>query len=130
MAKFTKKAVLDSLTPGRIVWVRNVDGSSASAWRRRTVVKATAKQLVVTKEDNAMVWNVWTCIASNGKDDGGFLDQVPGADNFLEYALVEPRDLSAVGDSPVIWGGNPNDRIGPRRDNGRFHSDLSVCYRD
>lgn len=129
MAKFTKKAVIDSLTPGRVIWVRNVDGPNTSDWRRRTVVKATAKQLVVTKDDSVMVWNTWECIASNGKDDGGFFDRSPGFDSFLEYTLVEPQNLAAVG-VPLVWGVNPNAHIGPRRDNGRFYSDLSVCYRD
>ena len=114
MAKFTKKAVIDSLTPGRVVWVRNVDGPNTSSWRRRTVVKATAKQLVVTKEDNAMVWNTWECIASNGKDDGGFFDRSPGIDSFLEYALVEPQDLAAVGE-PLVWGAIHNAHIRPHQ---------------
>ena len=103
MQKRTKKSIIAQLTPGLSVWVRNVDGPNATDWRHRVVVKATPTQLVLRCDDNKLSYNKWSKLLDNGQNDGGFIDHDPNISQFLEFAIIEPKDLAAVG-APMRWG--------------------------
>lgn len=90
MKKRTKKSIIAQLTPGTVIWVRNVNPPGFSAWRRRVVVKATNHQLVVTNAEGKQVYNVWSQLLDNGQNDGGFIDHSPDCPEFLEYSMVDP----------------------------------------